>query len=167
MNEMLLHGEGCQTVHVLTVEDMGDFMQAIPSEAVTNEHAWLGREENYGVDFPDDSVTDTSHLESELRSSVATYEEGEPSTHVRLVRSAAGDFFAVAWQLGLRHMGSLRRCAAATAEPVQPQAAAAEHVPAPASETSAANLGLPTAGDLADLLEQQATRRAEMRNARE
>ena len=53
------------------------------------------------VDFPDDAaaVAEYMQLESEVRISTATYADGQPATHVRIVRTGGDEYFAVAWQI--------------------------------------------------------------------
>ena len=110
MNTMMLRGTGSQTVHPITFEELGDFQVALAPDSATAEHPWLGRAARSEVDFPDDdaAVTEYMQLESEVRISTATYADGQPATHVRIVRTGGDEYFAVAWQIGLEHMAYTR-----------------------------------------------------------
>ena len=57
-------------------------------------------------------------LESEVRISTATYADGQPATHVRIVRTGGDEYFAVAWQIGLEHMASLRGTTGSSVQPI-------------------------------------------------
>ena len=113
----MLRGTSSQTAHALTSEELGGFRVALAPESnqrvppPSSEHPWLGRDARREVDFPEDASAVSEYMQmllSEVRISTATYTDGQPATHVRIVRTGGDEYFAVAWQLGLEHMASLR-----------------------------------------------------------
>ena len=102
------------------------------------------------VDFPDDAaaVAEYMQLESEVRISTATYADGQPATHVRIVRTGGDEYFAVAWQIGLEHMASLRGTTASSVQPMDDGAAVATP---PADPTTSSNA--PSRSQLSNLLQ--------------
>ena len=151
MNTMMLRGTGSQTVHPPTSEELGDFQVALAPDSATAEHPWLGRAARSEVDFPDDdaAVTEYMQLESEVRISTATYADGQPATHVRIVRTGGDEYFAVAWQIGLEHMASLRGTTASSVQPMDDSAAVATPPAEPATSSNAE----PSRSELNNLLE--------------
>ena len=81
--------------------------------------------------------------------STATYADGQPATHVRIVRTGGDEYFAVAWQIGLEHMASLRGTTASSVQPMDDSAAVATPPAEPATSSNAA----PSRSELNNLLE--------------
>ena len=57
--------------------------------------------------------------------------------HVRIVRTGGDEYFAVAWQIGLEHMASLRGTTASSVQPMDDSAAVATPPAEPATSSKA------------------------------